>query len=69
MVELKDVDVFVLNRLHQNVVRGFLRNAKEMVCANGEIHITHKTSHPFNKWEIVKLAKVNVAMNWTLVLK
>ncbi|KAL0560851.1 hypothetical protein IC582_001265 [Cucumis melo] len=42
--------------LHRDLVRGFLRNAKRMISKDGEIHITHKTSHPFSKWEIVKLA-------------
>ncbi|XVF76967.1 hypothetical protein PTKIN_Ptkin14bG0002500 [Pterospermum kingtungense] len=42
--------------LHKNVVRGFLRNAYDMLKENGEVHITHKTAHPFSKWNIVKLA-------------
>lgn len=28
-----------------------------MLQVNGEVHVTHKTSHPYNEWEIVKLAK------------
>ncbi|XP_022976039.1 uncharacterized protein At4g26485 isoform X2 [Cucurbita maxima] len=31
-------------KLHQNLVRSFLRNAKELLAENGEIHITHKTA-------------------------
>lgn len=27
-----------------------------MIDVEGEIHITHKTSHPFSKWGIVNLA-------------
>ncbi|KAL3503667.1 hypothetical protein ACH5RR_038116 [Cinchona calisaya] len=42
--------------LHQNVVRGFLRNAGMMLEMFGEVHVTHKTAHPFSKWEIEKLA-------------
>ncbi|KAI4347221.1 hypothetical protein L6164_008051 [Bauhinia variegata] len=42
--------------LHQDLVRGFLGNAREILGENGEIHVTHKTSYPFNKWEIEKLA-------------
>ncbi|KAK8542593.1 hypothetical protein V6N13_136843 [Hibiscus sabdariffa] len=41
---------------HKELVSGFLRNAVQMVTENGEVHITHKTSHPFNKWGIVELA-------------
>lgn len=42
---------------HQAVVRGFLRNARDMLTANGEIHVTHKTAHPYSKWEIENLAE------------
>ncbi|ESW23381.1 hypothetical protein PHAVU_004G042200 [Phaseolus vulgaris] len=33
--------------LHKNLVRGFLQNAKRMLTFFGEIHITHKTKHPY----------------------
>lgn len=36
---------------------GFLKNAKELVNVGGEIHITHKTAHPFSKWDIKELAR------------
>ncbi|KAL8148774.1 hypothetical protein AgCh_005949 [Apium graveolens] len=41
--------------LHKKLVRGFLRNARDMLTTNGEIHITHKTAYPFNKWNIEEL--------------
>ncbi|XVE50919.1 hypothetical protein DITRI_Ditri01bG0202000 [Diplodiscus trichospermus] len=41
--------------LHKNVVKGFLRNAWDMLNEKGEVHITSKTAHPFNLWEIEKL--------------
>jgi len=44
-------------RLHRELVRGFLGNAIDMVKKNGEIHITHKTAHPFNKLEVAELAE------------
>ncbi|KAH7861021.1 hypothetical protein Vadar_020693 [Vaccinium darrowii] len=44
--------------LHQNVVKGFLRSAYEMLEKGGEVHITHKTAYPFDKWEIEKLAEM-----------
>lgn len=28
-----------------------------MLKENGEIHVTHKTGHPFSKWEIEELAR------------
>ncbi|KAL9323576.1 hypothetical protein ACSQ67_008433 [Phaseolus vulgaris] len=44
-------------QLHKRLVSGFLNNAKFMVNKGGEIHITHKTTHPFSKWNIKGLAK------------
>jgi 25S rRNA (uracil2634-N3)-methyltransferase len=38
-------------------VSGFLRNAKNMLSFGGEIHISHKTTHPFTEWKIKDLAK------------
>ncbi|XP_027357443.1 uncharacterized protein At4g26485-like [Abrus precatorius] len=43
-------------KLHQELVSGFLSNAKYMLASCGEVHITHKTSHPFSKWNIKELA-------------
>ncbi|CAK9185717.1 unnamed protein product [Ilex paraguariensis] len=43
--------------LHQNVVKGFLMNARDMLTENGQVHVTHKTSYPFTLWEITKLAE------------
>lgn len=28
-----------------------------MLTTNGEVHVTHKTAYPFNRWKIEKLAK------------
>ncbi|KAF8022392.1 hypothetical protein BT93_F0047 [Corymbia citriodora subsp. variegata] len=52
-----DVAVGFFFRRHQELVRGFLKNAKSMLTRNGEIHVTHKTAYPFSKWEIEKLAE------------
>ncbi|KAI8019350.1 NEDD8-activating enzyme E1 regulatory subunit AXR1 [Camellia lanceoleosa] len=41
---------------HQDVVKGFLSSASGMLTDNGEVHVTHKTTYPFNLWEIDKLA-------------
>ncbi|XP_048129392.1 uncharacterized protein At4g26485-like [Rhodamnia argentea] len=43
--------------LHQDLVRGFLNIAKAMLAEDGEIHVTHKTGHPYSKWGIEKLAE------------
>ncbi|XP_074303453.1 uncharacterized protein At4g26485-like [Silene latifolia] len=42
-------------RKNQNLVRGFIRNAKEMMKEDGEIHITHKSSCFYRKWDIPKI--------------
>ncbi|XP_017438430.1 uncharacterized protein At4g26485 [Vigna angularis] len=42
--------------LHKDLVRGFLQNAKLMLWYFGEIHITHKTKHPYTLWDIEFLA-------------
>lgn len=45
---------FICNliRLHQEVVRGFLRSGYGMLRERGEIHVTHKTPYPYSMWEI-----------------
>ncbi|KAK7314605.1 hypothetical protein VNO77_33132 [Canavalia gladiata] len=43
--------------LHKKLVRGFLSSAQFMLSLLGKIHITHKTSHPFSKWNIKELAE------------
>ncbi|XP_045791180.1 uncharacterized protein At4g26485-like, partial [Trifolium pratense] len=42
---------------HKNVVSGFLRNAKDMLSYFGQIHITHKTTHPYSCWNIKNLGE------------
>ncbi|KAG2384159.1 uncharacterized protein At4g26485-like [Vigna umbellata] len=44
-------------KLHRSLVSGFFYNAKFMLNKGAEIHITHKTAHPFSKWNIRGLAK------------
>ncbi|WVZ14996.1 hypothetical protein V8G54_012562 [Vigna mungo] len=45
-------------KLHKNVVRGFLQNAKLILTSKGEIHITLKEKHLFTLWDIERLASV-----------
>ncbi|XP_010540159.1 PREDICTED: uncharacterized protein At4g26485-like [Tarenaya hassleriana] len=42
---------------HQGLVRGFFKNAREIMKEDGEVHVTHKTAYPFNKWDIEALAE------------
>ncbi|XP_071701087.1 uncharacterized protein At4g26485-like [Rutidosis leptorrhynchoides] len=41
--------------IHRNLVRGFLKNASCMLRFNGEVHVTHKTTTPFDSWNIEEL--------------
>ncbi|XP_047085254.1 heavy metal-associated isoprenylated plant protein 41-like, partial [Lolium rigidum] len=41
---------------HQELVRGFFSTACRMLFRHGEIHITHKTKHPYWTWGIEQLA-------------
>ncbi|KAL4554660.1 hypothetical protein LXL04_037259 [Taraxacum kok-saghyz] len=41
---------------HKNLVQSFLWNARFMLLPKGEIHVTHRTEHPYNLWNIEELA-------------
>ncbi|KAK9269555.1 hypothetical protein L1049_001331 [Liquidambar formosana] len=43
-------------RLHRSLVDRFFRNASGMLRANGEIHVNHRTTMPFCRWNIEELA-------------
>ncbi|KAL6999071.1 25S rRNA (uracil2634-N3)-methyltransferase [Sarracenia purpurea var. burkii] len=43
--------------LHRELVRRFLSSARDMLASKGEVHVTHKTTYPY-EWEVEKLAKV-----------
>ncbi|RZB51065.1 Heavy metal-associated isoprenylated plant protein 41 isoform B [Glycine soja] len=49
-------DNTLLIKKHKALVLGFFKNASGMLRANGEIHVSHKTTAPFNNWNIEKLA-------------
>lgn len=42
--------------MHKNLVRGFFMNASGMLFPNGEVHVSHKTGHPFDCWNLEELA-------------
>ncbi|XP_054797490.1 heavy metal-associated isoprenylated plant protein 41-like [Prosopis cineraria] len=48
-------DSFSLIQKHKNLVLGFFRNARSMLKSDGEIHVNHKTTPPFNDWCINEL--------------
>ncbi|KAL2457835.1 uncharacterized protein Fot_39570 [Forsythia ovata] len=43
-------------RKHKRLVSQFLKNAKEMMSENGEIHISHKTNNFHIEWNLESLA-------------
>ncbi|KAK7381213.1 hypothetical protein VNO78_33744 [Psophocarpus tetragonolobus] len=45
-------------RLHRYLRIGFMYSAKYMLNKGAEIHITHKTAHPFSKWNLYNLGKL-----------
>lgn len=51
-------------KLNKQLVKGFLRNAKVLLKKeNGEIHVTHKTGEPYDKWDLVKkAAKIDLVL-------
>ncbi|KAL8469612.1 hypothetical protein ACS0TY_032458 [Phlomoides rotata] len=42
--------------MHRDLVRGFLRNASSLLWVDGEVHINHKITEPFNSWRIDEIA-------------
>lgn len=52
----KDLSRNAQLRRHRRLVSLFLKNAKEMVSENGEIHITHKTNGFHAEWKLEVVA-------------
>ncbi|KAK8914318.1 hypothetical protein KSP39_PZI023939 [Platanthera zijinensis] len=51
----KEDQTNVIN-LHRQLVLGFFRAAANMIKPHGEIHVSHKTGEPYDKWELEELA-------------
>ncbi|KAL6656209.1 hypothetical protein ACP70R_007035 [Stipagrostis hirtigluma subsp. patula] len=51
----RETEVHVINS-HKELVRGFFRNARYLLHHHGEIHVSHKTGHPYDRWDLEKLA-------------
>ncbi|XP_058725460.1 uncharacterized protein At4g26485-like [Vicia villosa] len=52
----RESDVFQILS-NRRVVSGFLKSAKSMISFIGQIHVSHKTSYPYSKWDIKGLAE------------
>ncbi|XP_021828102.1 uncharacterized protein At4g26485-like [Prunus avium] len=61
-------DSYCQIQLNKRLVKGFLQNAKLLLKKEGgEIHITHKEGHPYNKWDLVRKAhKIGLLLTQTL---
>ncbi|KAI3681618.1 hypothetical protein L6452_36420 [Arctium lappa] len=42
--------------MHRKLVCNFFKNASQMLRPNGEVHVSHKTKFPFDRWNIEELA-------------
>ncbi|XP_022139690.1 heavy metal-associated isoprenylated plant protein 41-like [Momordica charantia] len=52
-------DNVLMIQMHKRLVYEFFKNASQMLRADGEIHVNHKTKAPFCDWDIVQLALQN----------
>lgn len=41
---------------HKELVRRFFRNASQLLQPQGEIHVTRKIGHPYDSWDLEKVA-------------
>ncbi|KAK8939767.1 hypothetical protein KSP40_PGU002880 [Platanthera guangdongensis] len=55
MVSIQNFSPF-LSSLHRQLVLGFFRTAANMIKPHGEIHVSHKTGEPYDKWKLEELA-------------
>uniref|UniRef100_A0ACD5XT96 Uncharacterized protein n=1 Tax=Avena sativa TaxID=4498 RepID=A0ACD5XT96_AVESA len=51
----KEDQLHVINA-HKQLVHGFFANARHLLRPYGETHISHKTGHPYDRWDIEQLA-------------
>ena len=42
--------------LHKKLVKGYFRNAQFLLRPFGEIHVSHKTGDPYDKWGLERIA-------------
>lgn len=42
--------------MHQGLLKNFFENASQMLRPNGEVHVSHKTTPPFDQWNLINLA-------------
>ncbi|KAM0908674.1 hypothetical protein ACQ4PT_015299 [Festuca glaucescens] len=50
-----ETQLHVINS-HKELVRIFFRSASQLLCPEGEVHVSHKTGQPYDRWDIEQLA-------------
>ncbi|KAK2638740.1 hypothetical protein Ddye_026535 [Dipteronia dyeriana] len=45
--------------MHRDLLNGFFENASTMLRNNGEVHVSHKTTPPYDSWNLKDLAFKN----------
>lgn len=45
--------------MHRYLVNGFFKNASRMLRSDGEVHVNHKTTQPYCRWNLKELAAGN----------
>ncbi|XBH70647.1 hypothetical protein VPH35_098262 [Triticum aestivum] len=53
----QETQLHVINS-HKELVRVFFRSASNLLCPDGEVHVSHKTGQPYDRWDI--------SSNWPL---
>ncbi|KAF8024461.1 hypothetical protein BT93_F1591 [Corymbia citriodora subsp. variegata] len=48
-----------LIKMHRTLMSAFFRNASHVLCADGEVHVSHKTTGPYCLWNLEELASWN----------
>ena len=57
VIIVSELCFIVLGRKHRHLMKDFFKNASTMLSTMGEIHVTHKSHYPYDKWKLVKQAE------------
>ncbi|KAF8024460.1 hypothetical protein BT93_F1590 [Corymbia citriodora subsp. variegata] len=48
-----------LIEMHRTLISAFFHNASQMLRPDGEVHVNHKTTYPYCRWNLGELASLN----------
>ncbi|KXG35862.1 hypothetical protein SORBI_3002G240200, partial [Sorghum bicolor] len=51
----REYEVHMINS-HRELVSSFFSNARHLLGRHGEVHVSHKTGHPYDSWDLGGLA-------------